>query len=334
MSAAGPPRVSSEAVGSGPGSRGSAERLGTVRRRSRERWDGRPRPTRTAPPAPTWCARSATSRPGWADCPSTPTRSAAVSNVFRVANAVRLHMERQVLGADGISWTGFVVLWVLWVWGEQEARHLAAECGVSKATLTGVVGTLEGRGLVARRRHADDGRLVIVKLTPAGRRMIRRLFPRFNEHEALVVSRLGTDEQDQLAHLLREVLACGRSRGHRTHGLTAAGPRAGVGARSDPHRTRLPFRPSTQGGETPHDPGHPELHQRRARRRRRRPHHGGRQPVHRRAVRRGRAVGSGRHRQRHEGRGLGLRDLARHHAQRAVACVAPVPTRSRPGPRN
>ena len=138
--------------------------------------------------------------------PIDPHALAAVSNVFRVANAVRLHMERQVLGADGISWTGFVVLWVLWVWGEQEARHLAAECGVSKATLTGVVGTLEGRGLVARRRHADDGRLVIVKLTPTGRRMIRRLFPRFNEHEALVVSRLGTDEQDQLAHLLREVL--------------------------------------------------------------------------------------------------------------------------------
>jgi DNA-binding MarR family transcriptional regulator len=138
--------------------------------------------------------------------PIDPHALAAVSNVFRVANAVRLHMERQVLGADGISWTGFVVLWVLWVWGEQEARHLSAECGVSKATLTGVVGTLEGRGLVARRRHADDGRLVIVELTPAGRRMIRRLFPRFNEHEALVVARLGTDEQDQLAHLLREVL--------------------------------------------------------------------------------------------------------------------------------
>jgi hypothetical protein len=36
--------------------------------------------------------------------------------------------------------------------------------------------------------------------------MIRRLYPRFNEQEALVVSRLDTAEQDQLAHLLREVL--------------------------------------------------------------------------------------------------------------------------------
>ena len=138
--------------------------------------------------------------------PIDPHALAVVSNVFRVANAVRLHMERQVLGADGLSWTAFVVLWVLWVWGEQESRHLASECGVSKATLTGVVGTLEGRGLVTRRRHPEDGRLVIVALTPAGRRTIKRLFPRFNQHEALVVSRLHTGEQDQLAHLLREVL--------------------------------------------------------------------------------------------------------------------------------
>ncbi len=36
--------------------------------------------------------------------------------------------------------------------------------------------------------------------------MIRRLYPRFNQQEALVVSRLDTAEQDQLAHLLREIL--------------------------------------------------------------------------------------------------------------------------------
>jgi DNA-binding MarR family transcriptional regulator len=47
---------------------------------------------------------------------------------------------------------------------------------------------------------------VIVSLSPAGRRMIRRLYPQFNRHEAMVVSRLSATEQDQLAHLLREIL--------------------------------------------------------------------------------------------------------------------------------
>lgn len=131
---------------------------------------------------------------------------AAVSNVFRVANAVRNHMERDVLRPDELSWTGFVVLFVLWVWGEQESRHLADESGISKGTLTGVVSTLERRGLVQRRGLASDKRLVVVSITSAGADTIRRLFPRFNAHETMVTARLDDAQTRQLAHLLREVL--------------------------------------------------------------------------------------------------------------------------------
>ncbi len=131
---------------------------------------------------------------------------AAVANVYRVANAVRNHMEREVLGPDRLSWSGFTALYVLWVWGDQESRHLADECSVTRATLTGIVNTLEGRGLVTRTPSADDGRSVIVSLTRDGRAMIERLFPAFNRQEAFVTNRLSDDERRSLAHLLREVL--------------------------------------------------------------------------------------------------------------------------------
>ena len=140
------------------------------------------------------------------DLPIDFTARAVVSNVFRVANVVRNHMETKVLGADDLSWTAFTALFVLWVGGDQESRHLAEECGVSKGTLTGVINTLERRELVTRSGHPDDGRLVVISLTATGRQMIRRLFPRFNEDEALVVSRLAEDDRAQLAHLWREVL--------------------------------------------------------------------------------------------------------------------------------
>ncbi len=130
----------------------------------------------------------------------------AVSNIYRVAGAVRNHMERDVLGPDGLSWTGFTALYVLWVWGPQEARHLAEECGVTKGTLTGVVTTLQGKNLIKRSSHPGDGRLVMVELSARGRTMITRLFPLFNKHEALVASALSEKEQIQLARLLRKVL--------------------------------------------------------------------------------------------------------------------------------
>ncbi len=110
----------------------------------------------------------------------------AVSNLFRSSTAIRRHMEAKVLAADRLSWTSFVGLWVLWVWGEMEARDFAAAVGISRPTATGVMTTLESRGFVTRRKDAKDGRMVIVELTPSGRTTIEGLFPKFNAEESAV----------------------------------------------------------------------------------------------------------------------------------------------------
>jgi len=68
------------------------------------------------------------------------------------------------------------------------------------------VTTLEGRGFVKRSKTAKDGRLVRVSLTPAGRRKIEQLFPRFNAEEIEVTAHLAPREQEQLAALLRSML--------------------------------------------------------------------------------------------------------------------------------
>ncbi len=131
---------------------------------------------------------------------------ATVSNIYRAANAIRHHMEQQVLAEEDLSWAAFTVLFVLWIWGDQQTRHLAAEAGVTKGTLTGVLKTLEKRGLARRRGHAEDGRLVLVSLEPKGREVIERLFPAFNMGEALVSASLSEREKNQLATLLRKII--------------------------------------------------------------------------------------------------------------------------------
>src|ERR1700683_96434 len=93
---------------------------------------------------------------------------AAVSNICRAANAIRHHMEQKVLADEDLSWAAFTVLFVLWIWGDQQTRHLAEEAGVTKGTLTGVLKTLEKRGLARRRAHDVDGRLGVVRLGAQG----------------------------------------------------------------------------------------------------------------------------------------------------------------------
>jgi DNA-binding MarR family transcriptional regulator len=129
----------------------------------------------------------------------------AVSNLFRSSAAIRRHMEANVLAADRLSWTAFTGLWVLWIWGEMEAREFAQAVGISRPTATGVVTTLEGRGFVERRKDARDGRMVLVSLTAKGRRKIEQLFPRFNAEEAAVTAHLDGAQRDQLAGLLRSM---------------------------------------------------------------------------------------------------------------------------------
>jgi DNA-binding MarR family transcriptional regulator len=131
---------------------------------------------------------------------------AVVANVFRVASAARSRLERTVLAGADLSFTAFTVLWVLWVWGEMESRHLAAEVGVTKGTLTGVVGTLERRGLATRATDGADRRVVRVAPTDDAIDLMQRLFPAFNAEETRIAGVLDDAAQSELAHLLREVL--------------------------------------------------------------------------------------------------------------------------------
>lgn len=132
---------------------------------------------------------------------------AAISNVFRAANATRNFLERTVLGPHDLSWTGFVVLWVSWIWEPIETRTIAEEGGFSKATLTGVLQTLETRGMIERNRSLEDKRLMIVTLTPKGRKLMQKLFPEFNKHEQKVLSGLSLKEKQELTASLRKITA-------------------------------------------------------------------------------------------------------------------------------
>lgn len=134
------------------------------------------------------------------------TAMSAISNIYRAGSAVRNHMERSLLADYDLSWVAFTVLWVLWIWGEQETGHVASEAGITKGTLTGVMKTLQARKLIKRIPHRDDRRRVSIGLTKAGVRLIEQVFPEFNTHETLAVSALTVAEQHELARLLRLVL--------------------------------------------------------------------------------------------------------------------------------
>ncbi|MFF2848421.1 MarR family winged helix-turn-helix transcriptional regulator [Streptomyces sp. NPDC058001] len=147
------------------------------------------------------------------DAPVRHEQMAMVAEVHRAAAAVRQHVENSVLRGSDLTWTGFVVLWVVWMGGERETRLVAEEAGISKGTLTGVARTLESRGLVRRSAHPTDGRRVLLAPTEDGERLMRGLFPEFNAEEVFVTGQLTDEECHRTTDALRRVVAQIETRG-------------------------------------------------------------------------------------------------------------------------
>jgi DNA-binding MarR family transcriptional regulator len=114
------------------------------------------------------------------------------------------------LGSDlehhGLSVTGFSILVVLESGGGSlELRTLRQRLGISKANASEVAATLEGRGLIERRRSPRDGRAVTLWLTPAGERVLLELFPAHAGRVRDAFVPLEPDEKRELARLCRKL---------------------------------------------------------------------------------------------------------------------------------
>lgn len=130
----------------------------------------------------------------------------ALSSLYRAANAARAHLTRTALRPHDLTWTGFLVLWLLWIWDRMETRRVAESVGISKATLTGVTSTLVRRGLVERLPSLQDRRLVELTLTPAGRELMVVLYPQFNGAEAQLVAAVPGEALATMTTSLRQIV--------------------------------------------------------------------------------------------------------------------------------
>ena len=130
----------------------------------------------------------------------------SISSIYRAANAVRAFVTNEVLRPADITWTGFVVMWVVWIWDGMETRRAAEAAAISKATLTGVVKTLEARGWMEKRGREDDRRLVELHLTPSGKALMEELYPRFNAIESRLVKNISAAQQKAMTRSLRNIV--------------------------------------------------------------------------------------------------------------------------------
>src|SRR3954466_4846082 len=136
-----------------------------------------------------------------------PLAHRALESLLRAEASVRRRLSAD-LQREGISASAFsVLIGPSPAGGELELRVLRARLRTSKANATEVVTTLEGRGLVDRRRMASDRRAATVAITAHGAEIVDRLFPEHSERVAQTFAVLDEAEKRSLAHICRKLAA-------------------------------------------------------------------------------------------------------------------------------
>lgn len=100
----------------------------------------------------------------------------------------------RVLRPLGVSATGGLVLGILRDHGPSSPSNLSQRIIVTRATMTGVLDSLERRGFVGRSPHATDRRSVIIHITPAGLAVLQELRTMVHRYEKAWMSVLPDDD--------------------------------------------------------------------------------------------------------------------------------------------
>lgn len=128
----------------------------------------------------------------------------AVMNTMRTADMLFDRIGR-LLRPLGVSAAGGLVLGLLRDNGPLSPSEIGARLIVTRATVTGVVDSLERRGFVRRSPNPADRRSLLVELTPEGRDVVGQVRTLIHRNERDWMAVLTGPELDAYVDLLHKI---------------------------------------------------------------------------------------------------------------------------------
>lgn len=149
-----------------------------------------------------------------------PSACEAYLNLLRTGDEVVSVMDKS-LADHQISSGRFGVLMLLWQTmtreenpacdkeappGPRTPAELADAAGVSRATMTGLIDTLERDDFVRRKPNPHDRRMMSVELTDEGSTLLSRILPGYFHQISELMDPLSETERKTLVSLLNKIL--------------------------------------------------------------------------------------------------------------------------------
>ena len=128
----------------------------------------------------------------------------AVMNTVRTADLLFDRIGR-LLRPLGVSSAGGLVLGLLRDHGPMSPSQLGDRLIVTRATVTGLVDSLEAKGFVRREPNPADRRSLSIQITPAGLKVLSRVRTLVHAHEKRWMSDLDDGDLRKLIALLHRI---------------------------------------------------------------------------------------------------------------------------------
>jgi DNA-binding MarR family transcriptional regulator len=139
--------------------------------------------------------------------------------------------------------------------GPRSPAELADAAGVTRATMTGLVDTLERDGLVRRVPDKEDRRMMSVVLTPKARQFLSDMLPGHFQLMAALTSTLSEPERQTLVALLNKII-------ERAVAITGNGDDRADVLPVVPHAHRIPAAGPVKRSKAEYQSAHPNTHER------------------------------------------------------------------------
>ncbi|MFI6604178.1 MarR family winged helix-turn-helix transcriptional regulator [Nonomuraea sp. NPDC050536] len=128
-------------------------------------------------------------------------------NLLHLSYVLVADLESHIHRPKGWTLPGFRLMFKLWLLGPTRVSDLAEMSAMTRSAVSNAVNTLQRDGLVERRGVPDDRRSVMVALTDQGRQAVSAAFEEQNRREREWFATLTEPEREQLAELVRRLIA-------------------------------------------------------------------------------------------------------------------------------
>jgi len=125
--------------------------------------------------------------------------------LLRAREVVMAHF-RPMLARHDITEQQWRVLRELAENGPQEATELANRASILPPSLTRIIKAMEERGFVTRGKVENDGRRVMLAISPAGLTLIEELAPERRTIYDAIEKRYGAEQHEKLLDMLQALI--------------------------------------------------------------------------------------------------------------------------------